>query len=171
MTGNLKLLTNFVEKFLGTVQFGNDLFALILGYRDLVQGNITIKRVGSNLNHDHFNNKNYRKKDDKKTKEKLERERNKRGKREVEDYYEKNMACSFMLYNTIRVNQLATIILIESLIHLLDQNRYPVITSLIHIESRKLPTAELFDVDSERISIVIVNSKEYHSDVLAISQG
>ncbi|GKA38861.1 hypothetical protein Tco_0731412 [Tanacetum coccineum] len=35
-------------------------------------------------------------------------------------------------------------------------------------ESRKLPTAELFDVDSERISIVTVNTKEYHSDVLAI---
>ncbi|GKC17915.1 mutator type transposase, partial [Tanacetum coccineum] len=35
-------------------------------------------------------------------------------------------------------------------------------------ESRKPPTAELFDVDSGRISIVIVNTKEYHSDVLAI---
>nr|GEX36822.1 integrase, catalytic region, zinc finger, CCHC-type, peptidase aspartic, catalytic [Tanacetum cinerariifolium] len=39
MTGNLKLLCNFVEKFLGTVRFGNDQFAPILGYRDLVQGN------------------------------------------------------------------------------------------------------------------------------------
>nr|GEU72986.1 reverse transcriptase domain-containing protein [Tanacetum cinerariifolium] len=36
MMGNLKLLCNFVEKFLGTVRFGNDQFALILGYRDLV---------------------------------------------------------------------------------------------------------------------------------------
>ncbi|GJQ96293.1 retrovirus-related pol polyprotein from transposon TNT 1-94, partial [Tanacetum coccineum] len=45
MTGNLKLLTNFVDKFLGTVKFGNDQIALILGYGDLVQGNITIKRV------------------------------------------------------------------------------------------------------------------------------
>ncbi|GKC95735.1 retrovirus-related pol polyprotein from transposon TNT 1-94 [Tanacetum coccineum] len=44
MTGNLKLLTNFVEKFLGTVKFGNDQIAPILGYRDLVQGAITIKR-------------------------------------------------------------------------------------------------------------------------------
>nr|GEZ61389.1 hypothetical protein [Tanacetum cinerariifolium] len=34
MTGNLKLLCNFVEKFLGTVRFGNDQFAPILGYRD-----------------------------------------------------------------------------------------------------------------------------------------
>nr|GEU69626.1 retrovirus-related Pol polyprotein from transposon TNT 1-94 [Tanacetum cinerariifolium] len=39
MTGNLKLLCNFVEKFLGTVRFGNDQFELILGYGDLVQGN------------------------------------------------------------------------------------------------------------------------------------
>ncbi|GJT44130.1 retrovirus-related pol polyprotein from transposon TNT 1-94 [Tanacetum coccineum] len=43
MTGNLKLLTNFVEKFLGTVKFGNDQIAPILGYGDLVQGTITIK--------------------------------------------------------------------------------------------------------------------------------
>ncbi|GJY84901.1 hypothetical protein Tco_0498927 [Tanacetum coccineum] len=35
-------------------------------------------------------------------------------------------------------------------------------------ESRKPPTVELFDVDSGRISIVTVNTKEYHSDVLAI---
>ncbi|GJW20747.1 retrovirus-related pol polyprotein from transposon TNT 1-94 [Tanacetum coccineum] len=35
-------------------------------------------------------------------------------------------------------------------------------------ESCEPPTAELFDVDSGRISIVTVNTKEYHSDVLAI---
>ncbi|GKA39817.1 RNA-directed DNA polymerase, eukaryota, reverse transcriptase zinc-binding domain protein [Tanacetum coccineum] len=34
-------------------------------------------------------------------------------------------------------------------------------------ESRKSPTAKLFDVDSRRISIFTVNTKEYHSDVLA----
>ncbi|GJX22705.1 retrovirus-related pol polyprotein from transposon TNT 1-94, partial [Tanacetum coccineum] len=45
MKGNLKLLCNFVEKYLGTVRFRNDQFAPILGYGDLVQGNITIKRV------------------------------------------------------------------------------------------------------------------------------
>nr|GEX25815.1 hypothetical protein [Tanacetum cinerariifolium] len=45
MTGNLKLLCNFVEKFLGTVHFGNDQFAPILGYGDLVQGNVMINRV------------------------------------------------------------------------------------------------------------------------------
>ncbi|GKG37182.1 hypothetical protein Tco_0447355, partial [Tanacetum coccineum] len=44
MTGNVSLLCNFVEKYLGTVRFGNDQFAPILGYGDLVQGNITIKR-------------------------------------------------------------------------------------------------------------------------------
>ncbi|GKC48827.1 hypothetical protein Tco_1071572 [Tanacetum coccineum] len=38
MTGNLKLLTNFVEKFLGTMKFGNDQITPILGYGDLVQG-------------------------------------------------------------------------------------------------------------------------------------
>ncbi|GJV21012.1 retrovirus-related pol polyprotein from transposon TNT 1-94 [Tanacetum coccineum] len=44
MTGNLSLLCNFVEKYLGTVRFGNDQFAPILGYGDLVQGNITINK-------------------------------------------------------------------------------------------------------------------------------
>nr|GEY23791.1 integrase, catalytic region, zinc finger, CCHC-type, peptidase aspartic, catalytic [Tanacetum cinerariifolium] len=45
ITGNLKLLTNFVEKFLGTVKFRNDQIAPIIGYGDLVQGTVTIKRV------------------------------------------------------------------------------------------------------------------------------
>nr|GEV45336.1 hypothetical protein [Tanacetum cinerariifolium] len=44
MTGNLKLLINFVEKFLGTVKFGNDQITPILGYGDPVQGAVTIKR-------------------------------------------------------------------------------------------------------------------------------
>nr|GEV10427.1 hypothetical protein [Tanacetum cinerariifolium] len=56
MTGNLKLLTNFVEKFLGTVKFGNDQIAPILGYGDLVQGKVTIKKVYyvEGLNHNLF---------------------------------------------------------------------------------------------------------------------
>ncbi|GJW73618.1 retrovirus-related pol polyprotein from transposon TNT 1-94, partial [Tanacetum coccineum] len=56
MTGNLKLLCNFVEKFLGTVRFGNDQFAPILGYGDLNQGNVTIKWVYyvEGLNHNLF---------------------------------------------------------------------------------------------------------------------
>ncbi|GJR35935.1 retrovirus-related pol polyprotein from transposon TNT 1-94 [Tanacetum coccineum] len=45
MMDNLKLLCNFVEKFLGTVHFGNDQFALILGYEDLFQSNVKIKWV------------------------------------------------------------------------------------------------------------------------------
>nr|GFB70791.1 retrovirus-related Pol polyprotein from transposon TNT 1-94 [Tanacetum cinerariifolium] len=45
MTGNLKILINFIEKFLGTVKFGNDQIAPILGYGDMVQGAVTIKRV------------------------------------------------------------------------------------------------------------------------------
>ncbi|GJS08971.1 hypothetical protein Tco_0365767 [Tanacetum coccineum] len=44
-------------------------------------------------------------------------------------------------------------------------------TSLIHIESRNSPTAVLFDVDTGRISIVTMNTKEHHSDILAKSQG
>nr|GEX05992.1 hypothetical protein [Tanacetum cinerariifolium] len=56
MTGNLKLLINFVEKFLGTIKFGNEQIAPILGYGDLVQGAITIKRVYyvEGLNHNLF---------------------------------------------------------------------------------------------------------------------
>ncbi|GJT84824.1 hypothetical protein Tco_1066541 [Tanacetum coccineum] len=54
----------------------------------------------------------------------------------------------------------------ELLVVRLVPNRYPVITSLIHIESRKSPTAVLFDDDTRRMSIVTVNTKEYHSDVL-----
>nr|GEX43645.1 integrase, catalytic region, zinc finger, CCHC-type, peptidase aspartic, catalytic [Tanacetum cinerariifolium] len=45
MMENLKLLINFVEKFLGMVKFGNDQIAPILGYGDLVQSAVTIKRV------------------------------------------------------------------------------------------------------------------------------
>nr|GFA97096.1 retrovirus-related Pol polyprotein from transposon TNT 1-94 [Tanacetum cinerariifolium]GFB21647.1 retrovirus-related Pol polyprotein from transposon TNT 1-94 [Tanacetum cinerariifolium] len=56
MTGNLKLLINFVEKFLGTVKFKNDQIAPILGYGDLVQGAVMIKRVYyvEGLNHNLF---------------------------------------------------------------------------------------------------------------------
>nr|GEV59776.1 hypothetical protein [Tanacetum cinerariifolium] len=56
MTGNLKLLCNFIEKFLGNVRFGNDQFVPILGYGDLVQGNVMINRVYyvEGLNHNLF---------------------------------------------------------------------------------------------------------------------
>nr|GFA56235.1 integrase, catalytic region, zinc finger, CCHC-type, peptidase aspartic, catalytic [Tanacetum cinerariifolium] len=56
MTRNLKLLINFVKKFLGSVKFGNDQIAPILGYGDLVQGTVTPKRVYyvERLNHNLF---------------------------------------------------------------------------------------------------------------------
>nr|GFA97809.1 retrovirus-related Pol polyprotein from transposon TNT 1-94 [Tanacetum cinerariifolium] len=43
--GNLKLLINFVWKFMGTVRFGNDHVSAILGFGDLQWGNILISRV------------------------------------------------------------------------------------------------------------------------------
>ncbi|GKA89908.1 retrovirus-related pol polyprotein from transposon TNT 1-94 [Tanacetum coccineum] len=45
MTGDRSLLKNFIEKFMGTVRFGNDNFAAITGYGDYIQGNITICHV------------------------------------------------------------------------------------------------------------------------------
>nr|GFC17212.1 hypothetical protein [Tanacetum cinerariifolium] len=45
MTGNCALLMNFVKKFLGTVRFGNNDFAVITGYGDVVIGSMTIKKV------------------------------------------------------------------------------------------------------------------------------
>nr|GEZ18388.1 putative ribonuclease H-like domain-containing protein [Tanacetum cinerariifolium] len=53
--GNLKLLINFVWKFMGIVRFRNDHVAAILGFGDLQWGNILItrvyfiKRMGHNL--------------------------------------------------------------------------------------------------------------------------
>ncbi|GKB47294.1 retrovirus-related pol polyprotein from transposon TNT 1-94, partial [Tanacetum coccineum] len=45
MTGDRSQLTNFVNKFLGTVKFRNDHVAKILGYDDYQIGNVTILRV------------------------------------------------------------------------------------------------------------------------------
>ncbi|GJX34647.1 hypothetical protein Tco_0246204, partial [Tanacetum coccineum] len=45
MTGDRSQLTNFVNKFLSIVKFGNDHVAKILGYGDYQIGNITISRV------------------------------------------------------------------------------------------------------------------------------
>ncbi|GJR49524.1 retrovirus-related pol polyprotein from transposon TNT 1-94 [Tanacetum coccineum] len=45
MTGDRSQLTNFVAKFLGTVKFGNDQIAKIIGYGDYQVGNVTISRV------------------------------------------------------------------------------------------------------------------------------
>ncbi|GKD82148.1 hypothetical protein Tco_1348987 [Tanacetum coccineum] len=45
MTEDRSHLTNFVNKFLGTLKFGNDHVAKILGYGDYQIGNVTISRV------------------------------------------------------------------------------------------------------------------------------
>nr|GEZ34710.1 retrovirus-related Pol polyprotein from transposon TNT 1-94 [Tanacetum cinerariifolium] len=45
MTGNRVLLMNFREKFLGTIRFRNNDFAVIAGYGDVVIGSMTIKKV------------------------------------------------------------------------------------------------------------------------------
>nr|GEU93796.1 integrase, catalytic region, zinc finger, CCHC-type, peptidase aspartic, catalytic [Tanacetum cinerariifolium] len=45
ITGDRSQLTNFVKKFLGTVKFGNDHVAKIIGYGEYKIGNVTISRV------------------------------------------------------------------------------------------------------------------------------
>ncbi|GJT25460.1 retrovirus-related pol polyprotein from transposon TNT 1-94 [Tanacetum coccineum] len=45
MTEDRSQLTNFINKILGTVKFGNDHVAKILGYGDYQIGNVTISRV------------------------------------------------------------------------------------------------------------------------------
>ncbi|GJR25064.1 retrovirus-related pol polyprotein from transposon TNT 1-94 [Tanacetum coccineum] len=45
MTENRSRLINFVHKFLGTVRFGNDQIAKIMGYGDYQMGNVTISWV------------------------------------------------------------------------------------------------------------------------------
>nr|GEV23677.1 hypothetical protein [Tanacetum cinerariifolium] len=45
MTGDCSQLTNFVDKFLGTIKFDNDHVAKIMGYGDYQIGNVTISRV------------------------------------------------------------------------------------------------------------------------------
>nr|GFB69101.1 retrovirus-related Pol polyprotein from transposon TNT 1-94 [Tanacetum cinerariifolium] len=45
MTGDRSQLINFVQKFLGSVKFGNDHVAKIMGYGDYLIGNVTISLV------------------------------------------------------------------------------------------------------------------------------
>ncbi|GKB74778.1 integrase, catalytic region, zinc finger, CCHC-type containing protein [Tanacetum coccineum] len=56
MIGNLKLLRNLLEKFMGTIRFGNDHFTTITGDGDYVQGNRTICHIYyvEGLGHNHF---------------------------------------------------------------------------------------------------------------------
>ncbi|GJU10121.1 hypothetical protein Tco_1132517 [Tanacetum coccineum] len=86
------------------------------------------------------------------------------------------MACSFMLCNldfepltssltsmpSCDLESLTNILILMSMNMCVNSftgpNRYPVVTSLIHIESRKSSTKSLFDAGSSRISIFIVNT-------------
>ncbi|GJS07153.1 hypothetical protein Tco_0363949 [Tanacetum coccineum] len=81
-------------------------------------------------------------------------------------------AQSIRSFNEIALDSSYLLVLItrtsQSRQHESHHRFFPVDTSLIHIESRKSPTKSLFDVGSRRISIFTVNTKEYHSDVLAI---
>nr|GEU86004.1 protein FAR1-related sequence 5-like [Tanacetum cinerariifolium] len=45
MTGNLQVLRNFIEKFIGTICFRNDHFTVITRYGDYVQGNLMMCHV------------------------------------------------------------------------------------------------------------------------------
>ncbi|GKF77029.1 hypothetical protein Tco_0229499 [Tanacetum coccineum] len=45
ITGNRLKLKNFMEKFTGTVRFGNDHFRAIVGYGDYIIGDSVISRV------------------------------------------------------------------------------------------------------------------------------
>ncbi|KAI3714916.1 hypothetical protein L6452_21878 [Arctium lappa] len=45
MTGQKGMLSNYTDKYCGTVRFGNDQFSPILGYGDIVHDKVTIKKV------------------------------------------------------------------------------------------------------------------------------
>ncbi|KAI3664947.1 hypothetical protein L6452_43560 [Arctium lappa] len=57
MTGQKEILSNFKDKFCGTVRFGNDQFSPIMGYGDVQHDNVTIKKVSyvEGLRHNLFN--------------------------------------------------------------------------------------------------------------------
>ncbi|KAI3718278.1 hypothetical protein L6452_19142 [Arctium lappa] len=45
MTGQKEILSNFKDKYCGTVRFGNDQFSSIMGYGDVQHDNVSIKKV------------------------------------------------------------------------------------------------------------------------------
>ncbi|KAI3667119.1 hypothetical protein L6452_42167 [Arctium lappa] len=45
MTGQIDMLSNFKEKYCGSVRFGNDQISPIMGYGDVQHDNVTIKKV------------------------------------------------------------------------------------------------------------------------------
>nr|GEW54936.1 hypothetical protein [Tanacetum cinerariifolium] len=49
MTGDHSKLTNYMDKFIGTVRFRNDRFAAIVGYGDYKLGNTIISRVNQRV--------------------------------------------------------------------------------------------------------------------------
>ncbi|GKD91038.1 hypothetical protein Tco_1366545, partial [Tanacetum coccineum] len=74
------------------------------------------------------------------------------------------LAQSVKSSNAIALDSLYLLVLVTGT----SQSKQHVDTSLIHIESRNPLTKSLFDVGSSKISIVIINTKEFHSDVLAV---
>ncbi|GJW69857.1 retrovirus-related pol polyprotein from transposon TNT 1-94 [Tanacetum coccineum] len=54
MTGDRSRLKNFVNKFIGTVRFGNDHFGAIMGYGDYVIGDSVISHYVEGLGHNRF---------------------------------------------------------------------------------------------------------------------
>nr|GEU53999.1 retrovirus-related Pol polyprotein from transposon TNT 1-94 [Tanacetum cinerariifolium] len=73
MTEDRSHLTNFVNKFLGTVKFGNDHVAKIMGYGDYKIGNVTISMVYlvEGLRHNLFSKKSHKPKSEDTNQEKL----------------------------------------------------------------------------------------------------
>ncbi|KAI3746673.1 hypothetical protein L6452_09112 [Arctium lappa] len=56
MTGQKDMLSNFKEKYCGSVRFDNDQFSPIMGYGDVQHDNVTIKKVSyvEGLRHNRF---------------------------------------------------------------------------------------------------------------------
>ncbi|GJX64182.1 hypothetical protein Tco_0298525, partial [Tanacetum coccineum] len=70
---------------------------------------------------------------------------------------------------TIRVNQIVTFFLIESSYHILDQNRYQVDTSLIHLESRKSPIAGCLMLTLEGFPFITATTLRLKRDLITLS--
>ncbi|GJS76998.1 retrovirus-related pol polyprotein from transposon TNT 1-94 [Tanacetum coccineum] len=145
MTGNLKLLSNFMEKFLGTVKFRNDQIAPILGYGDLVQGNITIKRVYyvEWLNHNSFSVGQFCDAD-------LEVAFRKDGEN-LDKMKEKGDACIFVGYST------------QSRAYRVYNKRTKVIFKTIHVNFDELPQMASDHVSSNPVPLCSTTALEHDS--------
>nr|GEU29591.1 putative reverse transcriptase domain-containing protein [Tanacetum cinerariifolium] len=142
MTGDRSQLTDFFNKFLGTFKFRNDHVAKLMGYGDYQIGNVLILRVYymEGLGHNLFSVRQFC-------------DSNLEVAFRQHTYFIRNLegfpAQSIRSSNAIALDSLNLLVLIIGT----SQSRQHVDTSLIHLESRKSPTTELFDVDSGRISI------------------